>query len=331
MITEQQKNIYTSYVKNGISFDDFVKKINEIYFNLEPEAYDEKHPEIKKFEVERWDGIAKKFFKSDKSLRVLDLGCGSGFVADHVCQHLKREDIFTFADISGEMLVYCENRFKNKFQCSLEFKKLISDTLDFPNEKFDLVTMNSVLHHIPDTEKVLREVDRVLKKGGKLIIAHEVNRDFFRNKILWTNYRLLRLFSKRGALVESIFKHAGLTGFYGRNFKKSGLSYYDELYDRVNKELLEEKMITKPLSPSKMGLLLETYSSIGFDVDQLAKCTPSLALVEKKTYNHLNDNPTFWLSKLYEKMLAKIFPNSGKSFIAIFQKNKLIYENWRKE
>jgi len=70
-----------------------------------------------------------------------------------------------------------------------------------------------------------------------------------------------------------------------------------------------------------MGLIMEVYSSTGFDVDGLAGYTSDLVLIEKKTYNHLNDNPTMWVSKLYEKMLSILFPNSGKSFIAVFQKS----------
>ena len=321
MITEQQKKIYTDYSSGGISFDDFVKKMNEICFNMEPEVYDEKHPEIDKFEAERWNNAAKKYFVTNKPLRILDLGCGSGFVASHVCQYLKKDDIFVFTDISKEMLDYCRNRFKDRFKCKLEFKKDDSGSLDFPDSHFDIVTMNSVLHHIPDTEKILKEINRVLKVGGRLIIAHEVNSAFFKHKFLWTNYKLLRLFSKRGAFLESLFKHVRLLNLYNKYFKKGKPNYYENLYDKVNKELLAQKIISKPLSYSKMGLIMEVYSSTGFDVDGLAGYTSDLVLIEKKTYNHLNDNPTMWVSKLYEKMLSILFPNSGKSFIAVFQKS----------
>jgi ubiquinone/menaquinone biosynthesis C-methylase UbiE len=42
--------------------------------------------------------------------------------------------------------------------------------LDFPDETFDTVTISNSLHHMEDPEKVIKEMYRVLKKGGQLII-----------------------------------------------------------------------------------------------------------------------------------------------------------------
>ena len=320
VITEKQEKIYSDYSCQGVSFDEFVKKANEIYFDLEPEMYDEKHPEIKKFEEDRWKKLAEKYFITDYSLKVLDLGCGAGFVADPVCGNLKKGDVFVFADISQEMLDYCRGRFEGKTDCGLEFKKNNSETMDFPDNYFDIITMNSVLHHIPDTNKILQEINRTLKIGGKLIIAHEVNRAFFNHKFLWTNYKILRILSTKKAFFRSFFGHIGLINLYNRYLKSNEINYYEMLYDKVNQEMVKQKIICKPLSYSKMGLIMELYSSIGFDVDSLANHTNSLVLLKKETYNHLNDNPKIWVLKLYEKILTTLFPDSGKNFIAIFQK-----------
>lgn len=319
MITEQQKNIHSNHSCAGVSFEDFVRKANEIYFDLEPEMYDKKHPEIKKFEAERWDNLAKKYFTKNYPLKVLDIGSGAGFVADRVCPILKKEDVFVFADISKKMLDYCQSIFRNRFKCELEFKNIDSGPLDFPDNYFDIVTMNSVLHHIPDTKKILQEVSRVLKNGGLLIIAHEVNKAFFKHKIIWTNYRIYRLLKNRRALFESLCNHFGLIGLYKRMFKSANVGDYDELLEKVNEELINQNIIKKPLSPSKMGLVMETYSSIGFDIDDLAKDT-DLVLKEKKTYNHLSDDQMVWIFKLYNKMLKALFPAAGKNFVAVFQK-----------
>ena len=39
--------------------------------------------------------------------------------------------------------------------------------------------MNAALHHIPAPENVLREIDRVLKPGGRFCLGHEPNAAFF--------------------------------------------------------------------------------------------------------------------------------------------------------
>jgi ubiquinone/menaquinone biosynthesis C-methylase UbiE len=46
-----------------------------------------------------------------------------------------------------------------------------SENIPWENEKFDLVVCNSSFHHYPNPKRVLKEIRRVLKKDGKLIIG----------------------------------------------------------------------------------------------------------------------------------------------------------------
>lgn len=48
---------------------------------------------------------------------------------------------------------------------------LKTETTVFPGEKFDVISMWHVLEHVPDLEKQLKEINRLLKKDGTLIIA----------------------------------------------------------------------------------------------------------------------------------------------------------------
>ena len=45
------------------------------------------------------------------------------------------------------------------------------DTLDFPDEFFDFVTMLAVIEHVTNPEVLIREIHRVLKPGSKLILT----------------------------------------------------------------------------------------------------------------------------------------------------------------
>src|SRR5262249_22310829 len=51
-----------------------------------------------------------------------------------------------------------------------EFVHHDAETLPFPDDTFDVVFSNGVLHHTPNTRKVVGEVRRVLKPGGKAIV-----------------------------------------------------------------------------------------------------------------------------------------------------------------
>ena len=48
-----------------------------------------------------------------------------------------------------------------------------AEGIPYDDNTFDLVVGHAVLHHIPDVEKSLREVLRVLKPGGRFVFAGE--------------------------------------------------------------------------------------------------------------------------------------------------------------
>jgi len=103
--------------------------------------------------------------------------------------------------------------FKNKVSSyiGLDLKEgdVIGSALDlpFPDESFDTVFSSQVLEHVEDPFLMMREVTRVLKKGGYLILTaplfwclHEEPRDFFR----FTKYSLQLLAEKAGLKVVYI-------------------------------------------------------------------------------------------------------------------------------
>ncbi|MHA1788791.1 MAG: methyltransferase domain-containing protein [Candidatus Helarchaeota archaeon] len=70
----------------------------------------------------------------------------------------------------------------------------------------EVITLNSVLHHIPDVDKFLSEVEELLVKDGLLIIAHEPNKLFYTNLILREIYRVLGKIVELEGAIYSIIK-----------------------------------------------------------------------------------------------------------------------------
>ncbi|AQT80914.1 SAM-dependent methyltransferase [Mycolicibacterium litorale] len=103
--------------------------------------------------------------------RALELGCGSGFFLLNLIQAgVARRGSVT--DLSPGMVKVATRNGEN---LGLDIDGRVADAEGIPYEDdtFDLVVGHAVLHHIPDVEKSLREVVRVLKPGGRFVFAGE--------------------------------------------------------------------------------------------------------------------------------------------------------------
>lgn len=108
------------------------------------------------------DLIAKTF---GNDIAVLDLGAGLGTASIP----LAKNGIYTIAaDISDVMLSTAEKRAKGRFD-NLILARMNAYELMLPDNSVDIVVENAMLHLVDHPEKVIREIVRVLKPGGKLI------------------------------------------------------------------------------------------------------------------------------------------------------------------
>ncbi len=118
------------------------------------------------------------FLKDDS--RILDIGCGTGkfaFRLSHLNKFLKVHGL----DISKDMIKKARAKLKDE---PIEFK--IGDVEELPYEQhsFDIITCSNSFHHYPDQKKAVREMHRVLRDDGKLMIVDGC-RDRFLGKIIF--------------------------------------------------------------------------------------------------------------------------------------------------
>ena len=102
-----------------------------------------------------------------RGLRILDAGCGSGWYAE---QLLNRGAIVTAIDASGAMVDYAKRRLeKHASAANLSLKVGdLGDRLPFDDGVFDGTISPLVLHYLRDFRPALREIRRVLVRGGWL-------------------------------------------------------------------------------------------------------------------------------------------------------------------
>lgn len=103
--------------------------------------------------------------------RVLDIACGTGLVSLAAARAVGPDAQVLGVDLSGRMVssaVRCAEQM-NLSNCS--FARMDAETLNLPDASFDVVLCALGLMYMPDPEKALREMRRVLKPAGRISLA----------------------------------------------------------------------------------------------------------------------------------------------------------------
>lgn len=109
-----------------------------------------------------------RFMEIDKGKTILDAGCGPGV---HSIRAANAGMRVCAIDISGAMLKHAKKRAEVAgVSDKIEFHQKDLTNLDFPDESFDYVFSWGVIIHIPEAEKALDELARIIKPGGKLAL-----------------------------------------------------------------------------------------------------------------------------------------------------------------
>jgi len=109
-----------------------------------------------------------------KRIKALEIGCGSGAFTTFIARAVGTEGIVYALDIQPKMLEQLSNKLnidKNKDIKNITPVLASAYVLPFPDNSLDLAYAISVFQEIPDKNKTLKEIKRVLKPGGILSIS----------------------------------------------------------------------------------------------------------------------------------------------------------------
>ena len=103
---------------------------------------------------------------------LLDVGCGTGGVTIPAKERLGPDGPVSGIDPSPEMIAVARKK-AVKAGLDIDFRIGVIENLPYPDSTFDVVTSSLMMHHLPyDVQlKGLSEIYRVLKPGGRLLIA----------------------------------------------------------------------------------------------------------------------------------------------------------------
>ena len=96
----------------------------------------------------------------DSALNILDVGCGTGANLEMLSQFGEAEGV----DVSSEALAFCRERGLTNV------KQGAAEALPYETDSFDLVTGLDVVEHLDDDLAGLKEMQRVLRRGGRALL-----------------------------------------------------------------------------------------------------------------------------------------------------------------
>ena len=313
-----------------IDSKNLVLRVNELFHDFEGKLYQKKHIDIFKCERNRWKKASRKYIANhSRAVTVLDIGTGTGFIPLTIAPFLKKGDHIICSDISSEMLHIVEQNIeKEDFSCSFSFLK--TDGVKIDVKQVDVVTMNSVLHHIPDLSNFFQSISPKVVDGGKIIIGHEPNQAFYQNRKLLFLYLFFSNLWSFKVLILNIVRTLKINilikKVIGTKIPKPEFVRY------INKRLIDEKLVEQELSVLEINKLVDYHSpssgakidrTKGIDIKELQKkYLPGFEIEYYETYNFISkmSDKNLVMKKL-NRYLSKKYKDMGATFFVVLKKS----------
>jgi len=109
--------------------------------------------------------------------RVLDVACGTGLVTFPIAQAVGPEGSVVATDIADAMVTHLAGEASRLGLHQVRAQRMDAEALEFPDASFDAAVCALGLMYVPDPEKAVGEMARVLRPGGRAVVAVWGRRD----------------------------------------------------------------------------------------------------------------------------------------------------------
>jgi len=102
---------------------------------------------------------------------IIDIAAGTGLISFRLADNTGEKGNLLATDISDEMVNIGNNSSQIANRKNVIFKRMDAENLDIENDTYDLATCALGLMYFPEPDKSLSEMYRVLKPGGRAVVA----------------------------------------------------------------------------------------------------------------------------------------------------------------
>lgn len=194
-MTEIQRNDKKQYNIDSKAF------IKEYWSGRSEEFAKLRKAELKSNKYIRWEKEIKSQISEKEKLKILDVGCGSGFFSILLAK--LGHDVVGI-DITNEMIVQGKKMIENTSD-KIELLVMDAEKLDFDAQVFDLVIARNVTWNLPNPKTAYQEWIRVLKKGGMLLNYDAEYAKDHHNQVLPSNHAHNKLTQEEKTKCHQIY------------------------------------------------------------------------------------------------------------------------------
>jgi SAM-dependent methyltransferase len=142
--------------------------------------------------------------------RVLEIGLGEGAESEQI---IRRGGIWSGLDLTAESISRVKARLTLRKLPYEDLKQGSAVSIPYDSKRFDIVFSHGVLHHIPEIQRVQKEIHRVLKSDGQLIAMLYAR---------WSlNYLLAISIARRLGLIALYVMRYNPGGIYGQHLESA--------------------------------------------------------------------------------------------------------------
>jgi ubiquinone/menaquinone biosynthesis C-methylase UbiE len=111
------------------------------------------------------------------AIKILDVGTGTARIPILMCQQ-RNQYLITGVDLAQSMLIIGQRNVEEAgLNQRIRLERVDSKRMPYPNLEFDMLVSNSLVHHLPDPLSFFKEIKRLVRPGGAILIRDLIRPD----------------------------------------------------------------------------------------------------------------------------------------------------------